>query len=128
MNDLQSRVSQMTQALLTLGNGEDQVKSAVVAIDWDGHEPVAAAAGVSRADTGAPMRVETQFHIASVGKPMTAALIFQAVEEGKLGPKGLDTRLIDTGVLPPEICRRLHKINGVSHERPLPRTALSVYK
>jgi hypothetical protein len=45
----------------------------------------------------------------------TAALIFQAAEEGLLGRVGIDARLIDTGALPPDSCRRLHRIDGVSY-------------
>ncbi len=115
MTDLQARVAELTQGLLALGSGDEAVKSGVVAIEWDGHGAAAAAAGVARADTGTPMRTETQFHIASVAKPMTAALIFQAAEQGLLGAEGIDARLIDTGVFAPEICRRLHNIDGVSY-------------
>ncbi len=108
---LQDRIESHTRAQLA----DPGVRSAVVAVDWPGHAAAAAAAGIARADTGAPMRVDTQFHIASVGKPMTAALIFQAVEANKLGAAGVDARLIDTGALPPDICRRLHQIDGASH-------------
>jgi len=110
MADLQSRVADITGRLVG-----GPVRSAVVAIDWRGHGSFAAAAGVARHDTGAPMRVESQFHIASVAKPMTSALIFQASEEGLLGREGIDARLIDTGALPPEICRRLACKDGVSY-------------
>jgi D-alanyl-D-alanine carboxypeptidase len=115
MTDLQARVATLTQELLALGSGDEAVKSAVVAIEWAGHGTAAAAAGTARADTGAPMRVESQFHIASVAKPMTAALLFQAAEQGLLGREGIDARLIDTGVFAPEICRRLHNIDGTSY-------------
>jgi CubicO group peptidase (beta-lactamase class C family) len=115
VTDLHARLAELTQGLLALGSGDEAIRSAVVAIDWAEHGTTAAAAGVARADTGAPMRAESQFHIASVAKPMTAALIFQAVEQGLLGPQGIDARLIDTGVLPPEICRRLHNIDGTSY-------------
>ena len=115
MNGLDGRVGELTRGLLALGSGDEAVKSAVVAIEWAGHGSAAAASGVACADSGAPMRVETQFHIASVAKPMTAALIFQAAEQGLLGTEGIDARLIDTGVFAPEICRRLHNIDGVSY-------------
>jgi len=109
MSDLQTRLTDLTRRLVG-----GPVHSAVVAVDWRGHGAAAAAAGVARHDSGSPMRVETQFHIASVAKPMTAALIFQAAEEGLLGREGIDARLIDTGVFPLEICRRLARIDGVS--------------
>jgi len=106
MTALQSRLSTLTQGLLTLGSGDEAIHNAVVAVTWRG-EHTAAAAGRARADSPAPMRPDTQFHIASVAKPMTAALIFRACEAGKFGPAGIDTRLIDTGVLPHDVCARL---------------------
>src|SRR5574337_458261 len=102
MADLQSRVAEMTRHLVG-----GPVRSAVVVLDWHGHGSGAAAAGIARHDTGAPMRVQTQWHIASVAKPMTAVLIFQAAEAGLLGREGIDARLIDTGTFAPETCRRL---------------------
>jgi len=113
--DLQVRLDRLTADLLAIGAGDERVHSAVVAVDWPGHGRAAAAAGIARQDSGAPMRVDTQFHIASVGKPMTAALILQAAEEGRLGPAGVDTPLIETGVLPADEVRRLHCIDGVSY-------------
>jgi D-alanyl-D-alanine carboxypeptidase len=113
--ELKRRLAELTQRLLGRGSGEARVRSAVVAVEWRGHGSGAAAAGTARHDTGAPMRPESQFHIASVAKPMTAVLIFQAVEEGLLGHAGIDARLIDTEVFPPEICHRLHSIDGVSY-------------
>jgi CubicO group peptidase (beta-lactamase class C family) len=110
MPDLQTRVTEMTRRLIG-----GPARSAVVAIDVRGHGSAAAAAGSARHDTGAPMRIATQFHIASVAKPMTAVLIFQAAEEGLLGRAGIDARLIDTGALPPDICRRLARKDGVSY-------------
>ena len=61
MTDLPTRVTELTQGLLALGSGDDAVKSAVVDVAWDGHGHAAAAAGLARADTGAPMRTQTQF-------------------------------------------------------------------
>ena len=114
MSHLQHQIESLTQGLIQ-PDGPDHVRSAVVAVDWIGHGHATAAAGIARADSTAPMRPDTQFHIASVGKPMTAALIVRAVEANKLGADGVDTRLIDTGALPPDICRHLHRIDGVSH-------------
>jgi D-alanyl-D-alanine carboxypeptidase len=110
MADLQTHLTEMMRRLIG-----GPIRSAVVALDWRGHGSVAAAAGTARHDTGAPMRVETQWHIASVAKPMTAVLIFQAAEEGLLGRDGIDARLIDTGALSPDICRRLARKDGVSY-------------
>ena len=109
MSDLQTRLTDLTRRLVG-----GPVRSAVVAVEWRRRGSAGAAAGIARHDSGAPMRVDTQFHIASVAKPMTAALIFQAAEEGLLSREGIDARLIDTGVFPPEICRRLARIDGVS--------------
>lgn len=113
---LQRLVNQRTSALLGLGAGDEAVRNAVVVVDNpDRGLHAAAAAGRMRADSERPMGTDTQFHIASVVKPMTAVLIFQAIEAGLLGADGIDTRLIDTGVLAPGIVRRLHNIDGRSY-------------
>lgn len=111
---LQSLLDRLVPALLT--TGEDAIHNAVAVVE----NPTlgvraAAAAGRMREDSDKPMGVHTQFHIASVVKPMTAALIFQAAEQGKLGSAGIDAKLIDTGVLPPHIVRALHNIRGRCH-------------
>ena len=111
---LQSLLDRLVPALLT--TGEDAIHNAVAVVE----NPAlglraAAAAGRMRDDSDRPMQVDTQFHIASVVKPMTAALIFQAAEQGRLGPAGIDARLIDTGPLPPHLVRALHNIQGRSY-------------
>jgi D-alanyl-D-alanine carboxypeptidase len=110
---LQSLLDRLVPALLT--TGDDAILNAVVVVE----NPklglrAAAAAGKMRDDSDTPMQVDTQFHIASIVKPMTAALIFHAAEQGKLGSAGIDTKLIDTGILPPYIVRALHNIRGRS--------------
>lgn len=113
---LQRLVDRHTAALLDLGEGDEAVRNAVVMVDNpDKNLHAAAAAGRMRADSERPMGTDTQFHVASVVKPMTAVLIFQAVEAGLLGADGIDTRLIDTGLLPPGIVERLHNIDGRSY-------------
>lgn len=113
---LQDTVAALTRGLLAIGSAAEPVHNAVVVVEHPSRGlRAAAAAGKMRDDSSAAMAVDTQFHIASVVKPMTAALIFQAAETGKLGPAGIDTKLIDTGVLPPHIVRALHNIQGRSH-------------
>jgi D-alanyl-D-alanine carboxypeptidase len=73
----------------------------------------AAAAGLAR-DGGPAMRPETPFHIASIGKLFTAAMILQLAEEGRLGPDGADASLGSLGVLEPALLDRLHVMEGVS--------------
>lgn len=73
------------------------------------------AVGRARADSDAPMTPQHQFHIASVAKPMTATLILQLLEDGRLGAKGLDSNLAELGVFDDEIVQRLHMIEGVSY-------------
>lgn len=113
---LQGLVTERTNSLLALGEGDTAVHNVVVVVENPGRGLyVAAAAGRMRADGPAPMAVDSQFHIASVVKPMAGVLIFQAVEAGLLGAARIDTPMIDTGVLPPDICRRLHNIDGRSY-------------
>jgi D-alanyl-D-alanine carboxypeptidase len=112
---LQESVARLTRDLLGLGTAQEPIHNAVVVVEHPGLGLRAAAAAVRMRDDGdTPMGVDTQFHIASIVKPMTAALIFQAAEDGLLGPAGIDARLIDTGVLPPWVVRRLHNIGGRS--------------
>ena len=72
------------------------------------------AAGIARVDSGEAMTPDRQFFIASVGKPMTAVVIYQLAEEGAFGAQGVDATLASLGVFQPEALTELHKINGVS--------------
>ena len=56
-------------------------------------------AGPARRDRPGPMQAETPFHIASVGKAMTAALLFQLGDDGRLGADGLGRPVADFGEL-----------------------------
>ena len=67
----------------------------------------AAAAGTARADTGEDLTVDHPFHVASVGKLCTAALVLQLAEGGRLGPAGVDVTLGELGVLEPALIDRL---------------------
>ena len=73
------------------------------------------AVGRAYANQDAVMTPAHQFHIASVAKTMTAVLILQALEEGKLGPKGLEANLLELGVFEETIVNRLQMIDGVSY-------------
>ncbi len=73
------------------------------------------AAGLGRFDTGEAMTKEHQYYIASMTKSMTAAVIFQLLEEGMLGEKGLDSQIAEFGLFPDDIIEELHKIGGVSY-------------
>jgi CubicO group peptidase (beta-lactamase class C family) len=75
------------------------------------------AVGVGRVDSGEPMTPEHQFIVASVAKAMTAVVIHQMAEEGAFGEAGIDARLADLDVLPPEVIDALHRIDGVSYGR-----------
>jgi len=71
--------------------------------------------GTTRADSDRPMSPKHQFHIASIGKTMTSAIILQLWEQDLLGDEGLDVRLSELGVLPAEAISKLHVLDGVSH-------------
>lgn len=71
-----------------------------------------AARGQARPGDPTPMTVATPFHLASVTKTMTAALILQLVEEGRAGPAGLDATLDELGVLDPTSRGRLNRGAG----------------
>ena len=73
------------------------------------------ALGRARADSDVPMTPAHLFHIASITKTMTAVLILQLWENGAFGSKGLDVSLAELSIFKPEVLRRLHVKNGVSH-------------
>jgi len=71
--------------------------------------------GATRADSDAPMTPDHQFHIASIGKTMTATIILQMWEEGLLGDDGLDTPLAEFHALPVNAISKLHVLDGVKY-------------
>lgn len=75
----------------------------------------ASAKGFARANDENPMTIDHQFHIASMSKTMTATLILQLWEEGRLGIKGLDVPLAELSVFTESVIECLHKINGNSY-------------
>jgi D-alanyl-D-alanine carboxypeptidase len=66
-------------------------------------------AGAAGAATpgGPPMTAETPFHVASIGKSFTAALVLQLAEAGRFGPTGLDTPFAEVAPFAPAIAARL---------------------
>ena len=71
--------------------------------------------GAARADSDVPIRPDHQFHIASIGKTMTAVIILQLWEEGLLGDQGLDVPLAILDALPMAAIRKLHVLDGVRY-------------
>ncbi|MEY4175020.1 MAG: hypothetical protein RI900_2185 [Actinomycetota bacterium] len=67
-----------------------------------------AAAGVARADSGRPARIDDRFHVASVGKTFTATLITRAAAQGAFGERGVDTSLGDLPTAPRWLVERVH--------------------
>jgi D-alanyl-D-alanine carboxypeptidase len=68
-------------------------------------------AGVLRAG-GRSMASADRFHLASIAKTMTAAVLLQLAEEGAFGTAGIDATLASTGTLPPKVIDRLLQIDG----------------
>jgi D-alanyl-D-alanine carboxypeptidase len=68
----------------------------------------ASAAGLGREDTGEAITVEHRFHVASVGKMFTAALVLQAAEEGRFGRAGVDTPLGELASAPRVLVEGIH--------------------
>jgi D-alanyl-D-alanine carboxypeptidase len=93
-------------------------RNAVIAIDAPKQNfTYSGAAGVARADTEEAMTVDHQFHIASMGKSMTAVIILQLWEEGMLGEHGLDATLEELEAFPDAVLDQLHVLDGVSYGR-----------
>ncbi|MBL8648640.1 MAG: beta-lactamase family protein, partial [Sphingosinicella sp.] len=89
------------------------IHGAVVRVeDADGAPLLVAADGEAR--PGIAMTAAHGFHIASVTKTMTAAIVLQLAEDGALGPRGIDSAYGDFGVFAPEITARLHRSGGES--------------
>jgi D-alanyl-D-alanine carboxypeptidase len=96
-------------------DGPAPIASAVVRLESAGGQVLfEGAAGVARPDTCAAMSPLTPFHVASVAKAFTAAVVLQLAEEGRFGRSGLDTRYADFAVFQNEVMQRLHRREGVS--------------
>jgi D-alanyl-D-alanine carboxypeptidase len=66
----------------------------------------AAAGGHAR--DGEPLGVAHRFHVASVGKMFTAALVLRVAEAGGFGPDGIDATLGALSATPPGLVGRVH--------------------
>jgi len=77
-DDLTSRIQDAVNTWRE-SNGAPAVSAAVLV---PGLEPIAVASGVRDLDTNEPVTTDDFFRIASITKPMTAAVILQLVEEG----------------------------------------------
>ena len=69
------------------------------------------AAGLLR-HGGRAMQPGDRYHLASIGKTFTAALVLQLAEEGRLGAAGIDTPLAATAALPDDVLDRLLAVQG----------------
>ncbi len=97
-----------------------QVRSLIVVVDDPRHSlHYSRALGLARATGTAPITVDHAFPIASVTKMMTAVVLYQLWEEGRLGPRGLDATLGELGVLPRAILDRLDVYRGTPYGRRL---------
>ena len=116
----QRLIGHLERLVSSLVSGEKGApEGAVVRVDAPGlgvsHTAVA---GLARPD-GAAMTPAHAFHLASIGKLMTATLVLQLAEEGLFGPQGLEGRLGDLGLLEDVLLDRLHVREGVSRGRDL---------
>lgn len=69
--------------------------------------------GLARAD-GEAITPDHAFHVASIGKLVTTALVLQLVETGNFGPAGVEACLGDLGLLEDVFLDRLHVREGES--------------
>ena len=92
---------------------EGQAAGAAVRIErLSSGELLFEAASGRRRHNGQPMQPQDRYHLASIGKTFTAVLLLQLAEQGRLGPRGIDTRLADTGALPADVMDRLLRVDG----------------
>jgi D-alanyl-D-alanine carboxypeptidase len=83
----------------------------IVAVSQPDCPVVSAHSGFARRDNAVALGPDTPFHIASVGKMITATLVHQLSEEGAFGPAGVDTtlpELRDRSLLHPTIAAGVH--------------------
>ena len=94
----------------------DAMHNAAVVVE-DPAQKLYYAKGIGPAREGgtAAITAHDQFPIASVTKTMTATVILQLAEEGKLGPEGIETTLGSLGVLAPAVLDRLMTFEGRSY-------------
>ena len=69
-------------------------------------------AGDTRPGSGEQASVDLPFHTASIAKTLTAILILQLFEDGKLGPDGLQSTIASFGLFSAEIIRDLLVFEG----------------
>jgi D-alanyl-D-alanine carboxypeptidase len=75
---------------------------------WEG------ASGQARADEVGDLTPQHRFHVASIAKTMTAALVLRRLESGAFGRAGLDARLVDLDVLPGREVERLSRYGSAN--------------
>lgn len=114
-----ARLDAVMQALPLVASSPapaEAIHNAVVVVE-DPASRLYFAKGVGPARDGQPdtMTARDQFPIASVTKTMTATIILQLAEEGRLGPRGLETTLESLGVFAPAILDRLMTFEGQSY-------------
>lgn len=74
------------------------------------------AGGIANPDTGAPMTTAHQFRIASVTKMLTAVIVLQLVEDGRVSLDARLGQLLDASDLPPGFeVADLSVVNGVRY-------------
>jgi len=97
------------QELLAAETGEPGVYNAIGRLEIGNEVVFAGAAGTYSGVDKTPVRADTPFRAASVGKMFTAVAVLRLVEQGKLT---LDMPL--GGLLPSTLVDRLHVLDGVS--------------
>jgi D-alanyl-D-alanine carboxypeptidase len=116
MKSVESALSDILDgAVRALVTGEPEApRGAVIRLEVPGAGFArTAAAGVAQAD-GTPLDEDTPFHVASIGKLCTAAMVLHLAESGALGAGGIDTPLARLHVLESSLLDRLHVRDGVA--------------
>jgi D-alanyl-D-alanine carboxypeptidase len=105
-----SNVTQELQRLLDGLGARDDVHGAIVAVESDsGSFRWIGAVGQADSD-GTPLRADTSFHIASIDKLFTAAVVMRLHERGRLGLEDPISKH-----LPASLIGGLHRHGGVDH-------------
>ncbi|MCB0998571.1 MAG: beta-lactamase family protein [Acidimicrobiales bacterium] len=95
----------------TIVSGDGPEQGCIAAVSGADGATVRACSGIARADDAFPLTVDTPFHVASVGKMLTATLVHQLVDDGLVGPRGLDAtlpELAELGLVDPVLAAGVH--------------------
>ncbi len=111
---LDSLIGSLVDAAQPRDGDWPRIHNSALVVEWPSGMRYARGVGFARAGGREPMTAAHVFPIASVTKTMTAAIVLQLWEEGRLGSRGLDATLAELEVLDRRTLNRLAVLDGVA--------------